>query len=149
MNTANESRRAELRARYNAYESARKALPNPNCIPAELAATLPPFSNDERAELETLDFRAGTPRPEFVYPAGPVDRAPKWAFAPGFDSMKLTGFMGNALMSVVQLGAEYRSCFGDTRRSVRATGINGAHYCGTIYGTYARMRPAKTGPYSA
>lgn len=147
------SRRLELSARNEANKAAWKQFtkhPHTSADEAQQAQinAVAPMSNEERAELETLNFRADCPRPEFLYPAEDVQRAPKWAFAPGFDSMKLTGFMGNVLMSVVQLGAEYRSSFGDTRRSVRATGINGAHYFGTIYGTYARMRPAKSGHYS-
>lgn len=90
------------------------------------------FTNEHRAELETLDFLADPPERLFCYPSA--------------DGKRLTGFMGNTLVAVSVyggLGHEYRSAFGDKRRSVRGTGINGIRYHGTIYGTYARLVACK------
>ncbi len=117
-----------------------------NSISAEESAALTkvaPFTNELRAELETLLFLSTPAQKEFVYPSETLTRANKWAFAPGFGAYKLTGFIGNSLMTVTELGAEFTANMGDKRRSVRAVGINGEAYCGTIFGTYARMRPCK------
>ena len=88
------------------------------------------FTNALRAELETLLFLSTPLQKEFVYPSQ--------------TSTNLTGFMGNILMQITRTGREFRSVFGDKRQCVRACGINGAEYYGTIYGTYARMTPCKS-----
>jgi hypothetical protein len=89
-----------------------------------------PFSNELRGELETLLFLSTPAQKEFVYP--------------NMDSNKLTGFMGNVLMGVTYKGPKYRGNMGDIRYNVRARGINGISYYGTVYGTYARMSPNKS-----
>lgn len=142
MNTitaTQQTRRAELRARYEAHESACDSI-SPRkrngwrVMTAEESArvaTLAPMTNENRAELETLDFLADKPDRVFVYPenATPI--------------RKLTGWTGNPLLTVLSLGAPFRANFGDTRQSVQAMGINGVRYVGTIYGTFARLRKAK------
>lgn len=141
------ARLATLQTQHEANRAAWAKYAQPNYATKEQSAKIDleaPFSNEQRAELETLLFLSTPAQKEFVYPSEAVTRAPKYAFAPGFDSLKLTGWMGNVLMSVETLGAEYRSNFGDMRRAVRAAGINGEFYCGTIYGTYCRMRPSKS-----
>lgn len=134
------ARRTELRAHYERYQSAWKKhatfsrdgsssadLEQQSRINAETPGGK--FTNELMAELETLEFLMSDPRPEFLYPAR--------------DSKSLTGFMGNTLAHVTSLGAAFCSNMGDTRQTFRARGINGANYFGTIFGTYARMRPLK------
>lgn len=131
------ARLAELRAQNAAHEAAcdlvspRKRNGWRVTSKEEQAkiAAIAPFTNELRAELETLLFLSSPAQREFVYPSA--------------DNRTLTGFMGNALLHVESLGAAFRSNMGDTRRAVRAVGINGSHYVGTIFGTYARLRPAK------
>lgn len=84
------------------------------------------FTNELRAELETLEFLADPPARYFAYPSA--------------DCRSVSGFMGNTLARINHLGREFRSCFGDTRQNFRAVGINGRTYAGTIYGTYLRMK---------
>jgi hypothetical protein len=127
-----QKRRAELRARHDRNRAAWERIATHGRggssatkeQQARIEAEGGAFSNEERAELETLDFRAEPPRAVFVYPSD--------------DLKRLTGFMGNTLLSVTYLHPEFRGNFGDTRRNFRAVGINGIRYSGTIYGTYAR-----------
>lgn len=88
------------------------------------------MTNELRAELETLVFLSSPAQKEFVYPLA--------------SSTSLTGWIGNILMQITWAGREFRSAFCDNRQCIRARGINGAEYYGTVYGTYARMTPRKT-----
>ncbi len=86
------------------------------------------FTNELRSELEILRFLSEPSGPYFGYPSG--------------DEKRITNFMAATLAFVDWLGARYRGGFqGNYRREFRATGINGVRYYGTMYGTYARMRP--------
>lgn len=87
------------------------------------------FTNELRAELETLNFLAEAPARYFAYPST--------------DLRNVTGFMGNTLARITSLGSAFRSNMGDERRSFHAVGINGVRYVGTIYSTYLRMRAAR------
>lgn len=89
------------------------------------------FTNEQRAELETLEFLADPPAACFAYPKSPAN---PWQFG------DVTGFMGNVLARFYWMGRKYRDNFGSERQSFRALGINGVHYHGTIYGTYLRMK---------
>lgn len=129
------SRLNELKAADAAHEAAcdkfspRKRNGSRSITPDEQAqiSAVAPFTNELRAELETLLFLSTPAGNEFVYPSS--------------DLRSLTGFMGNVLAHVTSLGCAFKSNMGDTRRTVRATGIDGARYVGTIYGTYCRIRP--------
>lgn len=131
------TRRAELRARHDRHQSAWQRIAShsrggSSATPEQQAMIDKeggPFSNDERAELETLDFMANDAAKVFCYPSE--------------DGRALTGWMGNELLSVTGGGPKFQSNMGDWRESVRALGINGRRYVGTIYGTYARLRLAK------
>lgn len=126
------TRLAMLQAQNKANRAAWAKYAQPTYATKEQSAQIDaeaPFSNEQRAELETLLFLSTPAQREFVYPSD--------------DLRTLTGFMGNKLATITYLAPAFRSNFGDTRRAVRATGINGTHYVGTIYGTYCRLRPAK------
>ena len=135
LTSSQSARLTELQAMHSAHESAcdrisprngwRVITPEEN---SQIQAAAP-MTNELRAELETLLFLSTPPGREFVYPSA--------------DLRRLTGFMGNTLAHVESLGGAFKSNMGDTRRSVRAVGINGTKYVGMIYGTYARLRPAK------
>lgn len=137
-----QTRLAELRAMQTRHDAAWKrhasfARNGASSANAEQQAKIKAdagfdFTNEMRAELENLEFLTDPPVRLFCYPSN--------------DGKRLTGFMGNALVVVSVyggLGHEYRSAFGDKRRSVRGTGINGLRYHGTIYGTYARLTVCK------
>jgi hypothetical protein len=132
------TRLAQLRQDHEAHEAACDAI-SPRTrngwrviTPDESARiqAIAPFNNDLRDELETLQFLDQPPERLFCYPSG--------------DLKTLTGFMGNTLARVISLGSPYRSNMGDKRQHVRVLAINGVEYSGTIYGTYARLRMAKT-----
>lgn len=140
IDATKQARRAELRKAYELHEAAQDRI-SPRKKngwrvvsveeQAQIAAVAP-WSNELSAELETLDFLADPPVKAFVYPKS--------------DQMGirlLTGFTGNTLAHVSYLGRKFRSNLGDERQSVRAVGINGIRYNGTIYGTYARLAICK------
>ena len=84
------------------------------------------FTNEERGELELLDFKADPPVSYFAYPSDLYAH--------------VTTFMGSSLGVITWLGQPWRSCFGDIRRNFRLRAINDHNYYGTIFGTYVRMR---------
>lgn len=137
METINtqETRRAELEARATAHAAWVDTFRGRNgwaSIPAECK---PPagaeMSNDERGELEILQFLQDKHARLFCY----IDEK----------TMQATAWPGQSF-GRVSLGHTYCSSFGDKRRSVTLFGVNGCTYHGTYYcgaGDYARLRIAK------
>lgn len=98
------------------------------------------FTNEERSAIEKYEFLTEKPDKYFLYvndkklihdEAGSYFTATTW-----------TG----EVLGRVSFGREYRSAFGDMRRSIKMTALNGVKYYGTYYksaGTYARIKKCK------
>ena len=134
-----QARRSGLRARHDRHQAAWDRIASfsrsgaSSATPeqqARIDAEGGKFTNEERAELETLDFLSDPPAKVFCYPSG--------------DGKRLTGFMGNTLLNITHQHPAFRSNMGDIRQPVRAVGINGLRYSGTIFGTYARLSVCKS-----
>lgn len=124
----------ELRAKYDTYEAARKALCGKrNYVTQEDAAQLPPSpTNEERSAIEVYEFCADIPDKYFLYVCPEKNTVTTW--------------IGDTLGHITQWGDTFRSNMGDRRRNIRFSAINGRTYAGTFYedsGDYARVRLVK------
>lgn len=124
MDTITKDQRDAIAARAKAV---RDFLGNRTSYLAAEVAHLNPPTNDETAQAELFDWMHEKPSRAFLYPFQDT----------------LTNWTGIVFARITHSGREYRSNLGDKRRSVRAIGINGVAYAGTIYETYARMKATK------
>jgi hypothetical protein len=132
------ARLSELRAKQSAHESACDAI-SPRkkngwrIMTADESArvsAIAPFSNDERSELERLQFAAELPARYSAY----------------FGERAVNTWTGDTLLAVTWTGRPFRSNFGDTRTPFRAVhASSGARYYGTSQGNgmLCRIRRAK------
>ncbi len=86
--------------------------------------------------LEISRLHDDPPDHVFTYPSG--EPSESWRTT---DSGAHTTWMGDRI-GACHMGPEYRSGFGDKRRSVRLW-IGTTEYTGTLYGTYIRARKVR------
>ena len=124
-----------LKAKQAAWEAWSAQFRKPNGWTVIPADRKPPegadMSNEERGDLELLQFHASPPDRYFLY----VDE----------DKATATTFVGGNL-GRVSFGRPYRDNFGGRRVPITLAAVNGRTYHGTYYasaGDYARVRVAK------
>lgn len=148
LTTDQTARRAHLRQASDANRAAwQRFTKHPHTCADEEAQerinAVAPFTNEERSELERLDFVAEVPALYTCYVKGnsyDLTKINEWRLS------EITTWTGETLGRVVWQGRPFSGAFGDTRINFRALGINGVTYSGTCYGgpgCLCRLRAVK------
>jgi hypothetical protein len=98
--------------------------------PEEVPAGYEPICNAAISLLEVYEFLNDPPERYFAY----------------VGHSHITTWTGDILGSIVAMGVQFSSNFGDKRQSLRVKAINGKIYAGTYYksaGDYCRLKAVK------